>query len=169
MSKKAVLLFSLLVVAASFLSYSLGSGPVALAKSRPTPQETSDQVPPPLPAPPAEWTYSNIQLNTNTVAEVLVPAGGSGVQHVADCVSFGASLTINGSGTRTVTLRNGTATGPILMQWVVALPFWSQPADAVHICGLNAVGSLNTPMFLGFSAASNVTYFYVNLVGHDAT
>jgi hypothetical protein len=105
MQKKVVLLFSFLVVAASILSYKLGSTPVALAKGRSTAQEDSDRVAPPLPAPPAEWVVYNI----GSLSPAKATRGAvSGVQHVADCISVTTSNQATATGGGSVLLLDGS-------------------------------------------------------------
>jgi hypothetical protein len=55
MPKKVVLPFALLVLAACFLSYKVGSAPTALAKARPAEQ---DAALPALAASPGTWTLT---------------------------------------------------------------------------------------------------------------
>src|SRR5260370_7352034 len=56
MTKKVLSLFTLITLAACLFSYKVGSAPVALAKARPSPQETADSATAlTLPAAPATW------------------------------------------------------------------------------------------------------------------
>jgi len=80
MLKKVSFLFAILMLAACFLSYKLGSSPAVLAKSRPA-QEQTFGAPPPLPAPPAESVLSNY---TGTGIASVTKTGAAGVQHVVD-------------------------------------------------------------------------------------
>ena len=85
MQRKAVLLFALLTLAASLLSYKLGSAPVALARARPSQQQTAETGFPSLPTPPAEWSISSAP-GPGGAASVTRAYGGTVVQHVADCI-----------------------------------------------------------------------------------
>src|SRR5438445_7877281 len=96
MPKKAVLLFTFLALVACFLSYKLGSAPVALAKGRPAQQDEAGRVPPPLPTAPATWTITSTG-SLGHVVSISRPAGGSGVKHVATCIT--ASFYTNSTAT----------------------------------------------------------------------
>ena len=84
MPRRAVLTFTLLALSACILSYKLGAAPTALAKSHPG-QETVT-APPPLPAPPAEWVV-HATAAAGSIASTTRATGGTGVQHVIDCIS----------------------------------------------------------------------------------
>jgi hypothetical protein len=169
MPKKAVSLFTLLMLAACFMSYKLGSTPVAMAKA--SPQENAAALPPPtLPAAPATWTLTKEMGTAGTPgASVSRPAGGTGVKHVATCISVSIGLNPSAPSPEgeLVVLRDGASgTGTILFQTYSLL----QPGQvfAQSVCDLNIVGSSNTSMTLEFE--SNTTYLTetVNLVGYDA-
>lgn len=157
MSKKTVFAFSVLALTACFLSYKVGSAPVAFAKPR-APQE-AQAVSATLPAPPAEWVVSGISQTTGTGASAT-RAGVSGVQHVADCVSFTSFTTETGVAGLAQLLDGNT----VLMEWLL-------PSQAVmNLCGINAVGSAGNSMILRFNGSPNPNSGQsVNLVGHDAT
>jgi hypothetical protein len=167
MSKKVILLFTFLTLAACLLSYKFGSTPVALAKGQAIQPETAASTPP-LPAPPAEWSLFNVQHSSTTEAIVIKP-GVSGVQHVADCIVVTATTTPGTSpnGPMEVALIDGTTT---LMFWYLPEPPYSTGQGQVTLCGLNLQGTAGNSMTLassGFQAAD--PWITVNLVGHDAT
>jgi len=159
MPKKAILLFTFLALAACFLSYKLGSVPVAMAKARPALQD-DERVPPPLPAPPAEWVVFKTAVG-NVLATAVKP-GVAGVQHVVDCVTFTGYVS-SGSQTTFVDLIDGS-TG--IMQWSFLL---TTQSSQVSLCGLNVVGSVGNSMTLEFTNANVNSEESVNLIGHDAT
>jgi hypothetical protein len=162
MSKKAVFLLSLVAVAASLLSYKLGSARVAYAG--PTPQEVTDQVPLSLPAPPAEWVVTNSACCTT---EATVTRGGvAGVQHVADCVSFAAYAQASSGSGGDVQLLDGST---VLMEWSSNLPSVVNGHGGVSVCGLNVVGGVGKSMTLKYVGNAATGSESVNLVGHDAT
>jgi hypothetical protein len=104
MPRKALLLITLLTLIACLLSYKLGSAPVAHAQS--------------LPAAPSTW-----QVSVGGVGGIAVAsraAGGSGVQHVATCISMvvAASSSATSEATEAVTLRDGAEnSGTVLQTW----------------------------------------------------
>ncbi len=163
MTKKVLPLFVLITLAACFLSYKFGSSPVALAKARPTAQETSESaVPLTLPTAPATWTVSAGSSGTQP-ATVTKAAGGAGVKHVVTCISFSES-NFGGSGyDYNVALSDGV-TGNIWRQTI------SVPAGTVvsSVCDLNIVGSPNAAMTLAFGGVASGFGEFVNLVGYDA-
>ncbi len=168
MPKKAVLLFTLLTLTACFLSYRLGSAPVALAKAPPAQQDMTDRAtPPPLPTAPATWALINGGGNITGVVSVTKPAGGTGVRHVATCIT--ATYSNNGAPAGTIanlSLVDGNpGSGTALLIW--GLEALSGSSSSVNLCDLNVVGAANTPMTLEISdhTNSNVT---LNLVGYDA-
>jgi hypothetical protein len=171
MQKRAALTFTLLALTACFLSYKLGSAPVALAKSHPAQQEIG-AAPPTLPTAPATWTLSFGPAGLNTAASVTQPAGGAGVKHVASCIA--ATLSIESPGNsnpnfnfEVLELFDGTpTTGRQLLAWNILQPVLT--TGTINVCGLNVVGSPNTPMTLGFRGNPGFEVQAVNLVGYDA-
>lgn len=163
MPKKAVLLFTLLALVACLLSYKLGSVPVALAKARPAQQDEAERVPPPLPAPPAEWVVTN--TTNGPTAAMAIRAGVAGVQHVADCVSFSA-IDPGSLAEERAQLLDGTT---LLAQWVIAAPPTTSAQGSVSLCGISVVGSVGNSMTLSFTGSASTVVESVNLFGHDAT
>ncbi len=164
MLKKVLPIFTILLVAACFLSYKHGSAPTAFAKGNGSPQQVSDPAPPPLPAPPAEWVVHAV-ANPGSIAVATRPAGGAGVQHVVDCVSATVYAT-SGVGDE-VALQLLDGSGAQLMLWTLTAASSSNGPSQVSICGLNVVGVANETMTLEF--LTNVGFQAVNLIGHDAT
>jgi hypothetical protein len=166
MTKKLLPLLALITLGACLLTYKLGSAPVALAKAMPNPQEASESaVPLTLPTAPATWTLTAEDTSGGTTfASATRPAGGAGVKHVATCISFSFYQT-SGSGSF-LYLRDGPSkTGTILFQLIpVAV---GSPSVVQSVCGLNIVGSPNTPMTLEF-ATDFSGQEALNLVGYDA-
>lgn len=153
MPKRTALTFTLLALIACFLSYKLGSSPVAHAQS--------------LPPAPATWQVSGGGLGGIAVASKA--AGGSGVQHVATCVSMvvATSSSATGQATEDVTLRDGAQnSGTVLQSW----QFFVSPgsSSSVSLCGLNIVGSANTAMTLQDNNSNSNWSVTLNLVGYDA-
>ncbi len=166
MTKKVLPFFVLITLAACLLSYKFGSAPVALAKARPSPQETADSATPlTLPAAPATWALTNNFENGTAWLSVTEPAV-SGAQHVATCVTGGISnLNTTYKGT-IVNLVNGSAGGSsILLSWPLVAP--PSTEYSVNLCGLNVVGTVDTPMTLEVLEGSGLQVS-INLVGYDA-
>jgi len=126
-----------------------------------------------LPAPPATWSATDLKVSGQAAASVSIAAGGSGVQHVATCIS--ANMVSAGVGSTwchgNVRLRNGpSGSGTPLQQWSLTVP-GSNNTVGVSQCDLNVVGSPNTAMTLEFDGicSSGGTVQTVNLVGYDAS
>jgi hypothetical protein len=163
MPKKTALTFTLLALTACFLSYKLGSVPVAHAKSH-APQQDS-AVAPPLPTAPATWSLT--AAFENAAVSVTRPAGGAGVKHVATCIA-GANFNPSGTGAASaLELWDGApGTGTLLFETGVGAP---QGAPGhMELCDLNIVGSPNTAMTLEFTSYAPDLKQGVNLVGYDA-
>jgi hypothetical protein len=163
MTKKATLVFTILALAACFLSYKVGSVPVALAKGRSAQQDPAGQVAPPLPAPPAEWVLHAV--NGTNPASVTKPAGGAGVQHVVDCISATVTTTSSTGNLVDVELLDGS--GVQWAQWALPVVPDVNGMGAINLCGLNIVGNTNESMTLTFQA--NGGSQSVVLIGHEAT
>jgi len=159
---RKVLASALLALVACLLTLEISSAPTALAKSRPARQDETS-APPPLPAPPAEWVVSN---EIAGAAAVATKAGISGVQHVADCVSFSTVDPGTSGAVEIIQLLDGSS---VLMQWVISSPPITSAQGSISVCGLNVVGSVGSAMTLEFTGSSTTTRESVNLVGHDAT
>lgn len=171
MTKKVLPLFVIITLAACLFSYKLGSAPVALAKGRTSAQEISESAAPlTLPTAPATWALTKYLGTGGTPgASVSRPAGGTGVQHVATCISVSIGLlgSAPSSEGELAVLRDGASgTGTILFQTYFSL----QPGQSStqSVCDLDIVGSPNTPMTLEFEAGTSYTIEYVNLIGYDA-
>ena len=171
MQKRAVLTFTLLTLTACFLTYKLGSAPTVLAKAHTTPQDESARVLPPLAAPPGTWVVTSTPAE-GTPASAVKAAGGSGVQHVASCVS---ATILNFNGTlhaTTLQLYDGTT---LLMQWYVLVPISTTGSEPGYFsfsqCDINVQGSPNTSMTLKLENTVNAPNQEenVNLVGYDAS
>jgi hypothetical protein len=174
MSKKVVLPLTLLFLATCILSYKLRSVPAALAKGRPAQQDLAERVPPPLSAPPAEWSISSAP-GSGGAASVTRAYGGTGVQHVADCI-IATTYYQPGNGTSAgpsnqVYLLDIPASGgqTYLGIWNIATPNSLYGMSTISICGLSIVGSSNAEMKLAFSNSGTDIVQSVTLVGHDAT
>jgi hypothetical protein len=167
MPKKAVLLFTFLALVACFLSYKLGSAPVALAKARPAQQE--EAAPPPLPTAPTTWTLNSAPGIHGVSPTVTRAAGGSGVKHVATCISVRDYNTGSTANTEQVFLRDGpSGTGAVLAEWLIGITSTVNDERSVDLCDLNIVGSANTAMTLEFGTMNNLHYANVLLIGYDA-
>lgn len=91
----------------------------------------------------------------STKASASKAAGGAGVRHICDCITFSAGSTTAPALTKlNVDLRDGaTGAGTIIASYTVVIPAATGQNVAPHsICGLNLVGSDNTAMTLEFSA-----------------
>jgi len=167
MQKRAALTFTLLALTACFLSYKFGSAPVALAKSHPSQQEIG-AAPPPLPAPPNEWSLTNLQVSKTFGANVN-KAGVAGVQHVADCI-MASAVTAPGSsilGPVTVGLFDGNNA---LLELYLPQPYASSGQGQLSLCGLNLQGTAGNAMSLSIGGYLTATpWTSVTLVGHDAS
>ncbi len=165
MQKRAVLTFTLLALTACFLSYKLGSTPSVLARSHAMPQDEAANVPPPLPAPPAEWVLSDFEY---TKVASVTRAGVAGVQHVVDCVS----VTEDDTGTAG-TAYDGRAElldgSTVVMTWDVPATYYATGAGQVSLCGISVVGTAGNGMTLEFIGRGTGVEQSVNLIGHDAT
>ena len=159
--KKVVLFFAILAIVGCIVSYRLGTAPIAHAKPRSTPEETSS-----LPTAPPTWTITGASTYKQP-ASVTRPAGGTGVQHVVMCIAFSMNSGSPGKVSSTAILRNGpSGTGTPLWQYNFTL----EPGTSVDhsVCGLNIVGSADTDMTLETSAYGSTVGSFVNLVGYDA-
>jgi hypothetical protein len=147
---------------ACVLSYKLGSTPVALASARPAAQELTAA--PPLPTAPTTWVLTTA-TNVGGVISVTRPAGGTGVKHVASCVTGSIVNNVSNSQNLILTLVDGNLGGTKLMEWEgAALPGTS---TNVNLCDLNIVGPANTPMTLQIGGVAGVGDC-IRLVGFDA-
>lgn len=97
-------------------------------------------------------------------------AGGAGVRHVVDCISFSA---VSGSAPAltnvNLNIRDG-ATGAGSVIWSISLEVSATTGQNVaphSICGLSLVGSVNTAMTVEFSAAVTNVAQAVNMSGYD--
>lgn len=102
---------------------------------------------------PTTWSLVHTP-SAATQATVSQAAGGSGVQFVAQSISF--SLSVDGTHAQTaiqINLRDGaTGAGSILWSQTIVKAA-TEPITFFHASGLNIVGSSNTAMTLEFSAA----------------
>jgi hypothetical protein len=171
MPKRVVFLVVSLSLATGFLGYRLGSTPVTLANPRPTPQDASTAELPvaALPTAPAEWTFTSMP-SQGTAPSIVIPAGGSGVKRVVDCVSINDIHVGSTSGSfDQVLLENGVAGSAKLMRWDLGIPAANSGGASIQVCGLNIVGSANTAMTLRFGSVNGGSISAsVDLVGHDA-
>lgn len=97
-------------------------------------------------------------------------AGGAGVVHVADCVTFSAGSTTAPALTKlNINLRDGaTGAGTIVKSWTVVIPAATgQNVAPFGLCGLNIPGTANTAMTLEFSALLTNLFQDVTLVGYS--
>jgi hypothetical protein len=111
MSRRAVLLLTLLTLVAGYLvGHKLSAPPAVLGAASP-----------PLSAPPAEWVVHDLTAS-GTAAVATRPAGGAGVQHVVDCISatvVSAPGGVNAGVLETVELVDGSL--GVLMSWELAV------------------------------------------------
>lgn len=115
------------------------------------------------------WSVTSAPA-VSTVASASKAAGGAGVKHVADCISFSAGATSAPALTKLqVNLRDGaTGAGTIVLQKIVVIPAATGQSVAAHsVCGLNIVGTANTAMTLEFSALLTNLFEEVSLTGYD--
>jgi len=97
-------------------------------------------------------------------------AGGAGVRHVADCVSFSGGATTAPALTQlTINLRDGaTGAGTVLWSHTVVIPASTgQSVLPFSACGLGLIGSANTAMTVEFSASLTNLFENVSLSGYD--
>lgn len=96
-------------------------------------------------------------------------AGGVGVRHVADCVTYSAGAAAAPAATLlTINLRDGaTGAGTILWQTTINAAATAAQHGSGQICGLNLIGSTNTAMTLEFSASLANESESVTLTGYD--
>lgn len=97
-------------------------------------------------------------------------AGGAGVRHVADCVSFASSSVVAPALTAlTVNLRDGaTGAGTIIWTQTIAIgAATGQNTPPFSVCGLALIGTANTAMTLEFSAALASLSESVSISGYD--
>jgi hypothetical protein len=150
MSKKVIFLFTLLILIGCMLGYKFGSAPVAHAQS--------------LPASPATWSLTNSYDGATGQVSVTQPAV-SGAQHVVTCITAFMSAG-TAAQTTNVFLINGSATGTdYLLHWNMQAPAGS--SSTVNLCGLNLVGTADTPMTLEIADGTDISV-NINLVGYDA-
>lgn len=97
-------------------------------------------------------------------------AGGAGVRHVVDCVSFSAASVVAPALTAlTVNLRDG-ATGAGTVLWTQQLAISATTGQNVtpfSVCGLALLGTANTAMTLEFSASLASLSEAVSISGFD--
>jgi len=115
------------------------------------------------------WTVvSNPAVSTQATASKA--AGGAGVRHVADCVTFsGGSTTAPALTQLMVNLRDG-ATGAGSVLWnstTIVTAAVGQNVLPFTACGLGLIGSANTAMTLEFSALLTNLFENVVLTGYD--
>jgi len=126
-------------------------------------------------ASPGNWA-TNQQPAVGALASAVRPAGGGGVRHVCNAISFSWSTdgTANGAAQQiTVNLRDGASgAGTVLMTWSPARTTTTATdagnSGSIHLSGLNILGSANTAMTLEFAGtASNHEQYSANVVGYD--
>lgn len=110
------------------------------------------------------------QPAVSTQASASKAAGGAGVRHVADCISFSAGSTTAPALTQLlVNLRDGaTGAGTILLTKVIVISAATgQNTPPFQACGLNAVGSAATAMTLEWSAGLTNLFQEATISGFD--
>jgi len=169
MPTKAAVTAAVIVVAATFLSFRPFSPPAALAK--PHASQEGSAGPLALPAAPPNWSLTAYACGAcgNKAASATRPAGGSGVKHVASCISFSAYVTPTTSQplSNSVVLRDGASgTGTVVFR----LDSYEPPGNGFvqSVCGLNIVGSADTAMTIEFLGINSYIGQDVNLIGYDA-
>jgi hypothetical protein len=116
------------------------------------------------------WSVIGNPGTAGTLATATKAAGGAGVRHVADCVTFSAgSTTAPALSFMFVHLRDGASgAGTILNAWIAVTPATTGEDVPPHsICGLGFVGSANTAMTIEFSTAVANLVQAVSLTGYD--
>lgn len=163
--KSAVFAFSILLLFGC-LSYKVASPRIVLASSAQR-QQAFGAVPP-LPASPGTWALDAYGNGSSSPVYVTRSAGGSGVQHVATCVTANFFI-LPGQGlsesSTVLVLRDGGTTGSVLLSWEFLVP--PNKTENINLCGLNVVGSANQAMTLMIGNPSG-TAVVINLVGYDA-
>jgi hypothetical protein len=101
---------------------------------------------------PTTWSLVHTP-SAATQATVSQAAGGSGVQFVAQSISFALSVDGTPQTAIQINLRDGaTGAGSILWSQTIVKAA-TEPITFFHASGLNIVGSSNTAMTLEFSSA----------------
>lgn len=113
----------------------------------------------------ARWAIFN-NPSTGSQAQAIKAAGGAGVYHVADCLSFAAGSTAAPAATfLNVTIISGAST---LYNQVIAIPASAgQNTPPFAICGLNVIGLANTSMIAQWSVGLANLQESVSLSGYD--
>lgn len=117
----------------------------------------------------ARWSVVSTPA-VSTQASASKPAGGTGVYHVADCISWsGGATTAPAATALTINLRNGaTGAGTIIWSATIVVPASTgENIEPKSVCGLNLIGSANTAMTLEFSGALTNELQGVTLTGYD--
>lgn len=124
-----------------------------------------------LTALPGQWTATN-SAAVGAASSASRAAGGAGISHVCNAVSFGFSATtaLGAITTVTINLRDGaTGAGAVLWSWQFTLPAAVIPSFALSIPGLEFIGTAATAMTLEFAAAIGNLLTFANLSGFDAS
>lgn len=147
----------------------VGSTPVALATATAATDTTLPLSGVLVAEKSARWSVVSVPV-AGTQASASRAAGGAGVRHVVDCVSFAAESTTAPALTgENVAIRDGaTGAGTIIWEWILAVSAQTGQDIAPHsICGLNLIGTANTAMTFEFSAGVGNVIESVSMSGYD--
>ena len=110
------------------------------------------------------WSATN-SPGAGSQASAIQAAGGTGVRHVCDCVTFSGGATSSASLTPlTVAVLDGST---VLDSWLVFPSGTGQSIKPFSLCGLNLIGSAATAMTAQFSAGLANEYEAVTMMGYD--
>ncbi len=117
----------------------------------------------------ARWSVnSNPAVSTQATASKA--AGGAGVRHVVDCISFssGATTAPGAATALTVQVRDGASgAGTIIWERRVVAPASTGTFNEFATCGLNLIGTANTAMTIEWSALLTSLFESVSLSGYS--
>ena len=117
----------------------------------------------------SRWTIAASQA-AGAISSASRPAGGPGVRHVVDCITFSAaSSTAPLPSVVYLSIRDGASgTGGYLWMYVLAIPGTVGQSIPPHTaCGLNLIGSANTAITAEFNAGVINVYESVSMTGYD--
>ncbi len=116
----------------------------------------------------ARWSVNSNPV-VSTQATASKAAGGAGVRHVVDCISFSTGATTAPAATAlTVQVRDGaTGAGTIIWERRVVAAASTGTFNEFATCGLNLIGTANTAMTIEFSALLTNLFESVSLSGYS--
>jgi|GEM_PF-3430628 len=115
------------------------------------------------------WSVSSAPA-AGSQATASKSAGGAGVRHILDCISFSAGSTSAPALTQlSINVRDGASGGgSVIWQHTVIIPAATgQNVSPFGLCGLGLVGSSNTAMTIEFSASLANLFESVDISGTD--